>query len=244
MRVPASTLVLVVLACGCVSNKATAPQASTTSALSTTTPSTSTAALVTVATSVDQVASTAPTHTPTGADPNPIRVTLADGCPSTVGGHPDFSSTAASWIANPDPAGLADSFVPGEPSAALICRYAALDAVTPLANGIALNAGDLYSSTKLEAREATALAATLNKIVPWNIGSGCLPTETKARYTAITFVIADRADVDLWLKDWYGCPEVSNGIRDSGLLINGQGDDFLDELNTLAPRAPQRDHVG
>ena len=242
MRVLASTLVLVVLACGCASDTATAPPVSTTSAVSTTTAPTSTAPVDTVAASVDQVATTTPTPTPTGPDPNPIRATLADGCPSTVGGHPDFSSTAASWIANPDAAGLADSFVPGKPSAALICRYAALDALTPLANGVTLNAGDLYSSTHLEAQAATALAETLNKIVPWDIGSGCLPTENKARYTAIIFAIAGRTDVDLWLEDWYGCPEVSNGSRDPGLLINGQGDDFLANLDNDSPRAPGRDH--
>ena len=241
MRVLASTLVLVVLAGGCTTNTATAPPQSMTAVASTTTPSSSTALADTVAIGGDQVATTtAPTST--GPDPNPIRVTLADGCPSTVGGHPDFSSTAASWIANPDAAGLADSFVPSDPSAVLICRYAALDAVTPHGFGVTLNAGDLYSSTQLEAPVAKALADSLDKIVPWDIASGCLPTENKARYTAITFAIAGRTDVDLWLKDWYGCPEVSNGSRDSGLLINGQGDDFLARLDNAAPRAPQRDH--
>jgi hypothetical protein len=239
MRVVASTLLLAALACGCGSETVNSSPGSTTSDTATAS-SDSVAPVATVPTSLDQVATTTPV--PTGADPNPIRVTLADGCPSTVGGHPDFSSSAASWITNPDAARLAASFVPGAPSAALICRYAALDAVTPLANGVTLNAGDLYSSTQLEARAATALAETLNEIVPWNIGSGCLPTENKARYTAITFAIAGRTDVDVWLKDWYGCPEVSNGSRYSGLLINGQGDEFLAKLDSLAPRAPKRDH--
>lgn len=213
-----------------------------TAVASTTTPSSSTALADTVAIGGDQVATTTTTTTPTGPDPNPIRVTLADGCPSTVGGHPDFSSTAASWIANPDATGLANSFAPGDPSAALICRYAALDALTPHGFSVTLNAGDLYSSTQLEAPAAKALADSLNKIVPSDIASGCLPTENKARYTAITFAIAGRTDVDLWLKDWYGCPEVSNGSRNSGLLINGQGDYFLTKLDNAAPRAPQRDH--
>jgi hypothetical protein len=245
VRVVGLASVLVVLACGCTSDKAATPTVSTTApSSSTTTPSTSTSAADGVTPSVEPVASPTPTPTPTGPDPNVIRVTLAGSCPSTVGGHPDFSSTAAAWIVNPDSAGLADSFVPGEPSAALICRYAALDAVTPLPNGNTLNSGDLYSSTQVEAQSATALAKTLNSIEPWDFASGCLPTEDNARYTAIAFAIPGRTDVDLWLKDWYGCPEVGNGARTSGLLVNGQGDEFLDKLNTLAARAPQRDHPG
>ena len=241
VRVLGLTSVLLVLAWGCTSDKATAPTVSAGSAPSTTTnPPTSTALADAVTTSVEHVTSTTPT--PTAADPNVIRVTLAEGCPATVGGHPDFYSTGAAWIVNPDAAGLADSFVPGEPSAALICRYAALDAVTPLPDGTTLNGGDLYSSTRLQAQAATALAETLNSIVPWDLGSGCLPTEDKARYTAIAFAIPGRTDVDLWLKDWYGCPEVGNGVRTSGLLVNGQGDDFLAKINSLAGRAPQRDH--
>jgi hypothetical protein len=85
------------------------------------------------------------------------------------------------------------------------------------------------------------LFCALNSIVPSDIGSGCLPTLDQARYTAIVFAIGDHDDVDLWLKDWYGCPEVGNGVRTSGLLINGQGDAFLAELDTLAPRAPGQD---
>jgi hypothetical protein len=196
-----------------------------------------------VKTSVDQVATTTPTPTPAGPDPNVIRVTLTEGCPSTIGGHPDFHSTAAGWIANPDGAGLVDSFVPGEPSAALICRYAALDADGNVPDGTTLNGGDLYSSTPVEQAEAITLAKTLNSIVPWDFASGCLPTLDQPRYTAIVFAVPDRSDVDLWLKDWVGCPEVGNGARTSGLLVNGQGDEFLTKLNNLAGRAPGQNAV-
>jgi hypothetical protein len=96
----------------------------------------------------------------------------------------------------------------------------------------------LYSSTSVAKQDAVVLAATLNSIVPWDFASGCLPSEDQARYTAIVFAIPGRSDVDLWLKDWYGCPEVGNGARTSGLLVNGQGDDFEAKLDTLAGRAP------
>lgn len=237
MRVLRLSSLLVVIACGCGANKAAAPL-STTRATQTSSPSTSTTTADTAATSFDQVETTSPTPTPSGLDQNGIRVTLAEGCPSTVGGHPDFHSTAAGWTANPDGAGLVDRFVPGEPSAALICRYAALDADGNVPDGTNLNGGDLYSSTPVEVQDAITLANTLNSIVPWDFGSGCLPTLDKPRYTAIVFAIPGRTDVDLWLKDWYGCPEVDNGARSSGLLVNGQGDDFLAKLNSLAGRAP------
>ena len=237
MRVLRLTAVLLVIVFGCGENKAVAPL-STKPATETTSTSTSTTTADVVTTSVDLVATTTPTPTPTGPDPNVIRVTLAEGCPSTVGGHPGFHSTAAGWIANPDGAGLVDSFVPGEPSAALICRYAALESDGNVPDGTNLNGGDLYSSTPVETQDAIALANTLNSIVPWDFGSGCLPPLDQARYTAIVFAIPGRTDVDLWLKDWYGCPEVGNGARDSGLLVNGQGDEFLAKLNSLAGRAP------
>ena len=48
-----------------------------------------------------------------------IRVDIAGGCPVTVAGHHDDSSTAATWIANPDLSGLDTVFVPGQPTAAL-----------------------------------------------------------------------------------------------------------------------------
>jgi hypothetical protein len=68
--------------------------------------------------------------------------------------------------------------------------------------------------------------------------SACLFAQQSARYTAIVFAVPGRSDVDLWLKDWIGCPEVGNGTRTSGELINGVGDAFLAQLDADAPRAP------
>lgn len=237
LRVLRLSSLLVVIACGCGANKAAAPL-STTPATETSSPSTSTTTADTAATSFDQVETTSPTPTPSGLDQNGIRVTLAEGCPSTVGGHPDFHSTAAGWIVNPDGAGLVDRFVPGEPSAALICRYAALDADGNVPDGTNLNGGDLYSSTPVEVQDAITLANTLNSIVPWDFGSGCLPHWTSLDTRQSCSLSQVEPTSTCGLKDWYGCPEVDNGARSSGPLVNGQGDDFPAKLNSLAGRAP------
>jgi hypothetical protein len=91
----------------------------------------------------------------------------------------------------------------------------------------------------LDVGAASTLATTINDIVPSTIVSACLFADQAARYTAIVFAIPGRSDVDLWLKDWIGCPELSNGIRASGELINGVGSAFLSQLDADAPPAPQ-----
>ena len=62
--------------------------------------------------------------------------------------------------------------------------------------------------------------------------------DNDARYTAIVFAIPHRADVDVWLKDWIGCPEVSNGTHSSGELIDGNGATFIELLNADLPTPP------
>lgn len=123
----------------------------------------------------------------------------------------------------------------------MICRYAAAEPVdTPISrSGVA--GGTLATSRQLDAHDAVALADTLNAIVPSDITSGCLVGENAARYTAIVFAVPNRADVDVWLKDWIGCPEVSNGTRSSGELINGNGTNFATLLNADLPPTPNPD---
>jgi hypothetical protein len=194
----------------------------------------------TTPTNAAATASTAPVRA--GLDPDPIRVSMDGGCPASVAGHPETGSTAAEWISNPDATGLDDEFVPGTPTAALICRYVALGATTTF-DGQVLAEGALLSSTVLDSQDAVSLARVLNAIVPWDFTSGCIPPDDKARYTAITFAAAGRDDVDVWLKDWYNCPEVSNGRRFSGELVNGQGSAFIEALNGLVPPAPDESGI-
>jgi hypothetical protein len=159
-----------------------------------------------------------------------------------VGGHVEDSGIDAVWIANPDATGLDQAFVPGEPSQALVCRYASVhDDPVPLdKNGrVVVHDGALFSATHLAPDAATALAVTLNHITPSDIQSSCVPMAVNARYTVIVFAVPGRGDVDVWLKDWFECPSVSNGVRSSGELINGHGSSFLGKLNALAPPAPE-----
>jgi hypothetical protein len=183
--------------------------------------------------------SAVPATTVTTVDPqSQIRVEIADGCPATVADHPDGSSTAAGWITNPDTTDLDRTFVPGTPTSALICRYTAITTATVTTDARQLDDGVLFSSTTLDADAAVTLAETLNDMVPSSIVSACMFAQQSARYTAIVFAIPGRSDVDLWLKDWIGCPEVGNGIRTSGELINGIGDAFLAQLDADARPAP------
>jgi hypothetical protein len=169
---------------------------------------------------------------------NQIRVEIADGCPASLAAHHEDNGTAANWIANPDPTRLDTTFVPGTPTSALICRYAAMYVTTTAADGRKLDGGAVFSTTTLDAATAATLATALDDIVPWNFVAGCQAGPQHARYTAIVFAIPGRSDVDLWLKDWVGCPEVGNGARTSGLLVNGQGAAFLAQLDAAAPPAP------
>ena len=139
---------------------------------------------------------------------NQIRVEIADGCPASLAAHHEDSSTAANWIANPDPTRLDTTFVPGGPTAALICRYAAMYVTTAAADGRQVDGGALFSSTTLDAATAATLATALDDIVPWDFVAGCFAGLQQARYTAIVFAIPGRSDVDLLLKDWSGvrCP--------------------------------------
>jgi hypothetical protein len=233
MRSWAAAGVLTLCCAGCgtagrtTSPAETAPATAATSTEATTEPTATSAAVVT-----------------TTSTPGPtIRVEIADGCPASVAGYPDNGNTAAMWIANPDATGLDATFVPDTPSAALICRYSAIDTANFSTNGPRPDEGALFTSTVLDAESASTLASNLNDIVPWDFVAGCLPATQGARYTAIVFEIPGRSDIDLWLKDWVGCPEVGNGVRTSGLLVNGQGAAFLATLDADAPPAPDENFL-
>ena len=178
------------------------------------------------------------TTTTTAAPGSTIRVELADGCPHSIADLHDSNNTAPLWVVNPDPAGLDTSFVPGTPTAAVICRYAALYIATVSTDVRQFVGGDLFSATTLDAAGAAALAKSANDIVPSNIMSTCLAGQQSTRYTLIVFAVPGRSDVDVWLKDWIGCPELSNGVRTSGELINGVGRGFTSQLDADAAPAP------
>ncbi|MGZ7087399.1 MAG: hypothetical protein ACXVIH_13800, partial [Ilumatobacteraceae bacterium] len=123
-------------------------------------------------------------------------------------------------------------------TAALICRYAAQYTAVDSTNEPQLVGGDLFTATTLDASAAAALAKSANEIVPSSITSACLFGQQATRYTLIVFAVPGRSDIDEWLKDWIGCPELSNGTRTSGELINSVGRGFLARLDADAPPAP------
>jgi len=179
------------------------------------------------------VASTAVSSTSAVEGLTGLRVEIATGCPASVLAVASWGSTSPEFAVNPDSTGLADSFVAGEPGAALICRYRL---VRYDASGQPISGGDLFSSTVLDGRTAGALAREANGVTPSAVVSACLFGDSDhARYTGIVFAVPGRTDIDLWLKEWVGCPGMSNGFRDSGELINGIGSSFLELLDTDAP---------
>jgi hypothetical protein len=197
-----------------------------------------TAAPTSASSSTEVDTTTTITPTTTAAPGSTIRVELADGCPHSIADLTDTNNTAPQWVANPDSAGLDTSFVPGTPTAAVICRYAAHYIATVSTDVRQFVGGDLFTATILDASAAAALAKSANDIVPSNITSACLFGQQSTRYTLIVFAIPGRSDVDMWLKDWIGCPELSNGVRTSGELINGVGRGFLAQLDADAAPAP------
>ncbi|MCU1401601.1 MAG: hypothetical protein JWN62_4710 [Acidimicrobiales bacterium] len=172
---------------------------------------------------------------------HPIRAEIASGCPASIGNVAEFSSTAALFVTNPTSADLQNTFVPGAPTVAMICRYTAAQPVDTAISRSGVSGGTLAASRQLDSYDAAALADTLNSIIPSDIMSGCLVGQDGARYTAIVFAVPNRADVDVWLKDWIGCPEVTNGTHSSGELINGNGTDFTTLLDADLPPTPNPD---
>jgi hypothetical protein len=173
--------------------------------------------------------------------PHPTRVEIATGCPSSIADVAEFNSTATLFVTDPASADLQTTFVPGAPTAAMICRYTAAEPVDTSISRSGVAGGAVATSRRLDAHDAVALATTLNSIVPSDLTSACFVGDNTARYTAIVFAVPNRADIDIWLKDWIGCPEVTNGTRTSGQLINGTGAGFTTLLNTDLPPTPQPD---
>ena len=92
--------------------------------------------------------------------------------------------------------------------------------------------GALRQHARLDAAAAVKLANTFNHTVPAPFVSTCTPDLDGPAYTAVAFSIPERSDVDVWYEDYANCPSLSNGVRESGPLINNYGADIgnlLDE---------------
>ncbi|MCU1361134.1 MAG: hypothetical protein JWN99_2423 [Ilumatobacteraceae bacterium] len=219
-------LSICIAACG-VNDDATSSAAPPTPAASTPAASTQAPATKEAATTTTTIAVPA----------DKIRVEIAAGCPASVAGHGQSNSTGALWVWNPDTSGLSDTFVPGVPTSAIVCHYSPLTLPSDPNLPHVETGGNLTAEDRLDAAEAGDVATLANGIEPSDIASTCLiSTMDTATYTALVFAVPGRSDVDVWLKDWIGCPELTNGVRDSGELINGLGTAFLDRVDPDAPR--------
>jgi hypothetical protein len=179
-----------------------------------------------------------PATTPPPPPASGVRIETATGCPATISDQPLDPTTGSVGILNPDRAGLGDAFVPGDPTGALICRYYPLTINYATADGQPLTGGTLFSSTTLVEADAVRVADELNDISYWNFTPSCVPFPLEPRFTAIVFTVPGHADTDVWLRDAHWCPYATNGRRDSGLLVNGHGQRFIDLLDAAAPEAP------
>lgn len=153
----------------------------------------------------------------------PTRIEVNTGCPSTIGLRSSLQGTP---FANPDTTGLADQFVPDAPSGALICRFAGVNFAQTGHGSVGVIGGNLTGSTQLNATAATTLAKTANDVPPAPfVVSGCMPADDGTRYIVIAFTYTGQPDVDLWYIDGM-CPNLSNGTKNAGPLVNGYGRQF------------------
>lgn len=153
----------------------------------------------------------------------PTRIEVNTGCPSTIGVRSSLQGTP---FANPDTTVLADQFVPDAPSGALICRFAGVNFAQTGHGSVGVIGGNLTGSTQIDATAATTLAKTANDVQPAPFAvSGCMPADVGTRYIVIAFTYTGKPDVDLWYID-NTCPNLSNGTKNAGPLVNGYGRQF------------------
>jgi hypothetical protein len=160
--------------------------------------------------------------------PAPTRIEVNSGCPTSIA---NAASAEQTPFVNPDPTGLADTLVPGQPAAAIICRYGDVERTLSALGSTAYVGGALRRHARLDAEEAVKLANTFNDTVPAPFTSSCTPDLDGPAYTAVAFSIPGRRDVDVWYEGYINCPSLSNGVRDAGPLINGYGADIGNVLD-------------
>jgi len=161
--------------------------------------------------------------------PAPTRIEVDSGCPKSI------ANAAAPGLEtpfmNPDASGLADTLVPGQPVAAILCRYGDVETTLTALGSTAYVGGALRQHARLDAEASLHLANTFNDTVPAPFVSSCTPDLDGPAYTVVAFSIPGRGDVDVWYEDYIGCPSLSNGVRRADPLINGYGADIANLLD-------------
>jgi hypothetical protein len=160
---------------------------------------------------------------------NPIRATIAGGCPRSIKG--------ADGITNPEPDHLDKLLAPSNPTHGLICRYTPLEGL----QRAGIKYGVLYKSVSLLQREARRLASDLDRIPPEPSGAsyGC-PSDI-AHYDILILAYVGHQDVDL-LVSQTGCQAITNGYA-ARLSVSPQAGKFATDFDELAGptyRQPQQ----
>lgn len=126
----------------------------------------------------------------------PVRVTVAGGCPSRLGGADGVRNSGA---------GLAREFTPGHPDAALVCRY------LPDSGQLRVGVAVLYRAVTLDAVQAGTLAGSLDRIRVGTDNGGPHSCPPRSTANVLVFGYPHRPDVDVWFLE--GCSSVDNGFR-------------------------------
>jgi predicted enzyme related to lactoylglutathione lyase len=187
----------------------------------------------------------ASTATPTGPvvsssarTPTGLRADVASGCPTSLGPDPQALIEWDGAVANPDQSGLADTLVPDQPTAAMVCRYTAIRRDDPGSGGV------LASEHRFAAGVAQQLARLAND-APYTPNSGhggcAVALDAAPRFTAVVFSVFGHPDLDLWYQDGGDdsshnnqCSPLTNGPR----VVTDGLDPFFTLLDRVAPRAP------
>jgi hypothetical protein len=150
-----------------------------------------------------------------------VRVSIAGGCPSTLGAAQDVHNSGG---------GLADRFAPPGPSAGLVCRYGP-DSRSP---GYPPRSA-LYRSVAISRAQASSLTGLLNRLrLGTDVGPhSCPPPELSI--SILVFSYPQHSDVDIWYAGT-GCATVDNGQRDAAEIGNPPFyNGFAPAVDRLAP---------
>jgi hypothetical protein len=150
---------------------------------------------------------------------HPIRVTMAEGCPSRIAG--------SDGVRNPEPGGLDLLVVPANPTRVLVCRFAS---ILPTGEG-----GEVSRSIVLAREESRLLAHDLDEISSTGVGAYSCPGSAEKDVDVIVFAYKGRADVDVWsLRN--GCVALDNGYLLRTRItprVRAEFDKFTQDLERL-----------
>lgn len=171
---------------------------------------------------------------------NPIRVTIASGCPASIKGH--------DGVSNPTPNHLRSIIAPSNPTGGLVCRYTPMLILLPGHD----KHGALYRSASLSEKNARRLVDEMQGIQKKALFAHNLecPQAPFEEFDIIVLSYPDRPDLDLLVSTagcgngfnngYAGWPAALYHVRVSGGTVeffsieNVQWDEFVRDLDSIA----------